>query len=75
MAFGNISATASMVRQLRAMNTKGLFCVRNDDLMEMLMLLKACEWFFAGADLPAIGSALQGFGTMTTHPEKYRTIT
>jgi hypothetical protein len=62
MAFGNVSATTGLVCQLRAMNTKGLFCARNDDLMEMLMLLKACECCFAGADLLAIGSALQGFG-------------
>jgi hypothetical protein len=32
----------------------------NDDLMGMLTLLEACV---AGADLPAIGSALRGFGT------------
>jgi hypothetical protein len=43
------------------MNTKG-FCALNDDLMEILTLLKACECCFAGDDLPAIGSVPRGFG-------------
>jgi hypothetical protein len=33
----------------------------NDDVMEMLTSLKACECCFVGADLPAIGSAPRGF--------------
>jgi hypothetical protein len=48
-------------RQLRAMYTKW-FCARNDDLMRMLTLLEAYVCCFAGADLPAVGSELQGFG-------------
>jgi hypothetical protein len=55
------SVTAGLDRQLRAMYTKW-FCALNDDLMRTLTLLEACECCFVGADLPAIGSELRGFG-------------
>jgi hypothetical protein len=38
------------------------FSVLDDDLTGTLTLLEARECYFAGADLPAVGSALRGFG-------------
>jgi hypothetical protein len=53
--------TTGVDHQLRTMYTKW-FCACNDDLMRMIMLIEACVCCFAGADLPVVGSELQGFG-------------
>jgi hypothetical protein len=57
MAFGSILSRPAWVANFEPSVRKG-FGVLNDDLTGMLTLLEACECCFAGADFPAIGSAV-----------------
>jgi hypothetical protein len=55
------SFTAGLDRQFRTIGTKGLQYL-SDDLTGTLTLLGVRECHFAGANLPAVGSALRGIG-------------
>jgi hypothetical protein len=61
MAFGNVFSRPAWIADFKPCIQRG-FCELNDDLTGMLTLLEACECCFTGVDVPAIGSALRGFG-------------
>jgi hypothetical protein len=60
MAFGSILSRPTWIADFEPSVRRG-FGMLNDDLTGTLTLLEARECCFAGADLPAVGSASRGF--------------